>query len=274
MLGRLAAESLTLAQEAEMDELTKTREDRVLRLTLNRPEQNNVLTSRMSRELVAAMAEAAADKKVGCVLLDAAGSMFCSGLDLQALIEPGPARTEKSYEMLFSFGLDFPKPVVAAVLGPCLGAGVGLIANAHVVVAASGAKFGLTEIRYGYWPYAAYRALALAMGERRVTELSLTGRVFGANDALQYGLVHEIAPAFELDDRAAATARHLAARSPETVRRGLEFIRRFRTIDEEQAGALTEEMARQCAESEDFAEGVRAAEEARKPYWSSLEDQD
>jgi len=264
-------ESLTLAQETPMDELVKTREDRVLRLTLNRAEQNNLLTPTLVRELVAALAGASVDREVGCVLLDASGPMFCGGLDLQELAGAGADGICEAHGALFSIGMEYSKPVVAAVHGPCLGAGVGLAANAHVILAAQGVKFGLTEVRYGFWPFAAHRALVLAMGERRVTELSLTGRIFGAQEALQYGLVQEIAPAFELDDRATVMARHLASCSPEAVRRGLEFVRRCRTVDGDQAAALAADMGRQGAASADFAEGIRAMREARRPEWPALE---
>ena len=69
---------------------------------------------------------------------------------------------------------------------------MGLAANAHIVVAHPATRFALTEIRIGLWPGMIFRAVALAVGERRATELSLTGRDFTAADALQYGLVTEI----------------------------------------------------------------------------------
>jgi enoyl-CoA hydratase/carnithine racemase len=216
-----------------MDQLLMAREGRMLRLTLNRPEKNNLLTSSLCRDLVSALDNAERDAEVGCVLLEAAGPMFCGGLELAE--EPQP-EADEARERLFTFGREYRKPVVAAVQGPCLGAGVGLVANAHVVLAAQGVQFGLTEIRHGCWPYVTHRALAWAMGERRVVELSLTGRVFSAQDAMLFGLVHEIAPAFELDDRATAVARRLAESNSAALERGLEFVRRSRDMDWAEAG--------------------------------------
>lgn len=250
-----------------MSELLKSREGRLLRLTLNRPEKNNLLTLALRLELLAALEEAAADSQVGCVLLDASGPMFCGGLDMEEVLEMGPKAAGGPDLRLFGFGMGYAKPVVAAVQGPCLGAGVGLAANSHVVVAAQGVKFGLTEIRCGFWPFAVHGAVVRAMGERRVLELSLTGRVFSSQDAMQYGLVHEIAPAFELDDRATSVAQHLASISRDAIWCGLEFMRRWRV---EPAGSLAEEMAQELAASADFQEGVRAMREARKPDWPSL----
>ncbi|MBE0657695.1 MAG: enoyl-CoA hydratase/isomerase family protein, partial [Bryobacteraceae bacterium] len=162
------------------------------------------------------------------------------------------------------------KPIVAAVQGPCLGAGVGLIANAHVVVAAQGTQFALTEIRHGFWPFTTHRAFALALGERRAVELSLTGRVFSVQDALSYGLVHEVAPVFELDDRATAIAHNLAVSSQETLRRGLDFVQQSREMSWATAGILAADMIAHTQRSADFAEGVHAARESRRPEWPSL----
>ena len=202
-----------------MSNLMITREERVLRLTLNHPETNNALDEALCRDLVAALRDAGRDRQVGCVLLDAAGPVFCAGLDLGETLLPDAADFTELHERLFAFGVHYHKPIVAAVQGPALGAGVGLIANCHVVLAAQGASFGLTEIRVGHWPFVTHRAIALAIGERRTVELSLTGRIFGTTEAHQYGLVHEVTPPFELDDRATATARLLAYAGQETLRR-------------------------------------------------------
>ncbi len=240
-----------------MSYLMTAREGRVLRLTLNNPEKRNALDRAACRELAAALSEAAGDQSVGCVLLDAAGTVFSSGLDMEELLEPGGPETDELHEQLFAFGAGYRKPVVAAVQGAALGAGLGLIANCHVTVAAQGTQFGLTEIRVGYWPFAAFGALTRAMGERRTLELSLTGRIFGTNDAQAYGLIHEVTPAVELDDRAWALARHLAYSSPAAIRLGLECG----------WGADAAECAGRARRTADFREGVQALKEKRKPEW-------
>ena len=253
-----------------MSHLLTTREDRVLRLTLNNPQLHNTLSETLCYELVGALTEAGDDRTVGCVLLDATGPAFCVGLPMDELLLRNEHELSDIHERLFTFGVHYPKPIVAAVQGAAVGAGLGLIANCHVVLAAQGTQFGLTEIRSGFWPFVIHRAVARAIGERRTVELSLTGRAFGTSDAQQYGLVHEVMPAFELDDRATATARQLASSSQETLRRGLDFVQKSREVSWETAGRLSALCTQRTARSADFREGVNAHREKRKPDWPSL----
>jgi enoyl-CoA hydratase/carnithine racemase len=160
-------------------------------------------------ELLEELREAAADEATGAILMDAEGPVFCSGMD------------EEAGEDLFGIGHRISKPIVVAVSGVAVAGGVVLVANAHVVVAAQGTSFGLTDIREGKWSEPVYRAVAKAIGDRRALELCLTGRVFSTPDALAWGLVHTVAPAFELEDRATDIAKALANANPDAVRAAL-----------------------------------------------------
>src|SRR6476659_6517724 len=208
-----------------------SREQRVLRVTLNRPEKRNALTSEICGSIADTVEAADQDESVGAVILDAKGDVFCAGMDLDEAILPGAADQTVVHQRLFTLGARVTKPIVCAVQGPALGGGIGLICNAHVAVAAHGSSFGLTEIRIGMWPFVIYRSVALALGERRALELSLMGRIFNVPEAVQWGLIHEATPAFELDDRATAIATHLAQSSPQAMRLGLEFVRRTHGFD-------------------------------------------
>jgi enoyl-CoA hydratase/carnithine racemase len=203
-----------------MADLEISREGRVVRLTLRREGANNALNLDLCRVLVDALETAAQDHEVAAVLLEARGRFFCAGFD------PGEAQDiYPIHSALFGLGARLSKPLIAAIQGPALSAGMGLVAVAHIAVAAHGVQFGLTDIRDGHWPYAVFPSVAKAVGERRALEMALTGRVFGVNEALQYGLIHEVAPAIELDDRASAIARWVASADPEIVSRGMRFSR-------------------------------------------------
>ena len=181
-----------------------SREQRVLRATLNRAEKRNALTSELCGSIADTIEAAEHDASVGAIILDAKGDVFCAGMDLDEAILPGAADQTVVHQRLFTLGARITKPIVCAVQGPALGGGIGLICNSHVAVAAHGSSFGLTEVRIGMWPFVIYRSVALALGERRALELSLMGRIFNVPEAVQWGLIHEAVPAFELDDRVTA----------------------------------------------------------------------
>ncbi len=251
------------------ESLEISREDRVLRLTLNRTEKRNALSIKLCNALAGALDEAQHDPKVGTILMDAKGPVFCAGMDLDEAMSPEAAAWTYTHEKIFTIGAHSTKPIVAAVQGPALGGGLGLVANAHVVIAAQGCTFGLTEIRIAMWPYVVFRAIQTVVGERRAVELSLTGRIFNTPEALQWGFVHEVAPPFELDDRATAMAVQLSEMSPQAVGSGLDFVRHARGADEHRAGKLASEYRARAFVSADFAEGVTAFHEKRKPRWPS-----
>lgn len=243
---------------------------RVLRVTLDRPEKRNALRVEDCLQLVAAFNEADLNQQIGAILLSATGPDFCSGMDLSEALHPDAPERAAIHEELFTVGGRITKPIVAAVQGRALAGGLGLVTNAHVVVAAQDAGFGLVEIRIGLWPFVAYRSVTHAIGERRTMELSLTGRVISAYDALGWGLAHYVVPAAELEDHSLAIARELASSSPEALRRGLEYAHRSRALSQKEAVELAEQLRRRAFRSSDFREGVTAFFDKRAPEWPSL----
>ena len=246
------------------------REGRVLHLTLNRPEKRNALNAELCRALVETLSEAQHDSGISAILLGANGDVFSSGMDLNEAAAPDAIKKSAIHESLFTIGARISKPIVAAVRGKALAGGMGLVANAHVVVAADNASFGLTEIRIAMWPYVVFRAVASAIGERRATELSLTGRLFGAADALAWGLAHYIVPEPEADSKAAEIAGALARYSPRTILQGLGFVLQSRGLSVDEAARLALAARAEAFEGPDFAEGVRAFREKRPPKWHPL----
>jgi enoyl-CoA hydratase/carnithine racemase len=249
------------------DVLKISREGRILRLRLNRPEKRNALNRVLCRALLTAFEEADADPQTGAVLLEAEGPVFSAGLDLSEILSTEAHDDIAVHDRLFNIGETIGKPVVAAIEGPALAGGTALVANAHVAVAAQGSSFGMTEIRLGLFPFVAFRPLERAIGRRRATELCLTGRIFSAAEALNWGLVHHVAPAFEFDDLALSIAGSLAAASPEALQAGLGFLRRSGTDGARGAAVAARQEALKSA---DLIEGVQAREGNRTPMWPSI----
>jgi enoyl-CoA hydratase/carnithine racemase len=181
---------------------------RLRRIALASPERRNVLDDGGCRDLVREIRDAAADEGTGAILIEADGTVFCAGADCED-------------DALFTIGQSIQKPIVAAVQGVALSGGLALAANAHVVVAAQGTSFGWTDVREGKWRQAIFDAVARALGERRALELGLTGRIFSTPEAVAWGLVHQVSPAFELEDRATEISTALANANPAAIRAAL-----------------------------------------------------
>jgi enoyl-CoA hydratase/carnithine racemase len=186
-----------------MMKLRTEQDGRLYRIALSSPETRNVIDAEGCRTLLRELREAEHDSNIGAILLEADGPIFCAGC------EPDLD--------LMTIGRTIEKPIIAAAQGVVLSGGLALAANAHVVIAAQGTSFGLTDIRDGRSSRAILNAVGFAMGERRALELALSGRVFSTPDALAWGLVHHVAPAFELDDRATELAGAIANASPEAI---------------------------------------------------------
>ena len=177
---------------------------RLYRIALSSPETRNVIDAQGANELLRELRGAEADEGVGAILIEADGPVFCAGC------EPEPE--------LMSIGRTIGKPIIAAVQGVALSGGLALAANAHIVIAAQGTSFGLTDIRESKASAPLITAIAFSIGHRRALELSLSGRIFSTPEALAWGLIHHMAPAFELDDRATEIAGAVANANPEAIR--------------------------------------------------------
>jgi enoyl-CoA hydratase/carnithine racemase len=245
------------------------REGRLLHLTLNRPDKRNALNIDLCRDLGVAFEHAARDRAVGAVLLTASGKSFCAGMDLGEMAQGIDTRVMNAlHEQLFTVGARLDKPIVGAIQGAALGGGAGLAANCHIAVASPDATFGLTEIRLGLWPFLVFRAVSNALGERRTLELALTGRVFPASEALEMGLIHQIAE--DAPARAREIAVGLTEASPTAIQSGLSFVHQMRGLPADRAGELARIVREDVFTSDDFAEGLRAFLEKRRPKWPSL----
>ena len=249
--------------------LESERQGRVLRLTLNRPEKANALNAELCRDLVDTISHADRDMSIGAIVLCANGRSFCAGMDLEEAGRGQFVKINQVHEQLFTLYARMGKPMVAAVQGPALGGGTGLAANFHYVTCSEEATFGLTEIRLGLWPFLVSSAVTLAVGERRTMELALTGRIFGAAEGKEMGLVHEIAA--DPQARAMEIAGQMAGASPTAIRSGLEFIQEIRGKNWAAAAEIARRVRDEVFHSLDFAEGVAAFREKRKPRWPSLE---
>lgn len=241
---------------------------RVLHLTLNRPTKRNALTLQMCKDIVAGVRSGEARKDIGCILISANGSVFCAGMDLD---ESAPIdEMLEIHEQLFTLGAQSAKPIVVAVSGAALAGGLGLVAQGHVVLASPNAVFGLPEVRIGFWPFVIYRAVEAALGKRRTLELSLTGNSFQAQQAADWGLVHQIHSVAEIHTISKAVAREVAKASPLAVSLGLRYVREAEGKSPAEAGAIASILRAELAASGDYKEGIEAFKHKREARWPSM----
>jgi 2-(1,2-epoxy-1,2-dihydrophenyl)acetyl-CoA isomerase len=185
---------------------------------LNRPERRNSLTTELKVALRDALEEVGADDTVRAVLLASSGAAFCVGQDLgehaAALREGGDdlmSTVPEHYNRITTALATMPKPVVAAVQGACVGAGLGFALACDLRVAAEGVRFATAFGGIGFGGDSGLSAtLAHAVGASRATELLMLGEPFTAEAARDWGLVRAVVPGAELDDHALALARRLA----------------------------------------------------------------
>lgn len=247
-----------------------TTDGRLLRLTLNRIDRRNALNRDTCELLKNAFEQAEKDPFIGAVLLSGAGPVFCSGLDLDEARDTQAEDLMQSHGAVFTAGLRLKKPLIAAIHGACLGGGVGLAANAHIVLAEENCRFSLPEINFGLWPFTIWKSLEVALGERRAIELALTGRTFSAADAERWGLVHQITTPADLLPAALATARKISEQSPIAIERGLALVHGSREKNPQDAMELALWLRDRTIRGADFHEGVAAWRQRRSPVWPSL----
>ena len=195
----------------------------VRRLTLNRPEKLNALSSALVEALSDALAAAAADVDVRVVVIRGAGRAFCAGYDLiedaafAAGADVAAWRAALAHDMARLLEIfDHPKPVIAEVHGYCLAGGCDLMMMCDVALASDDAMFGEPEIRFGSGVVT--MVMPWLVGARKAKELLFTGEDrIPAAEALRIGLVNRVVPRDGLSDAALAFAEEVAKLDPVAI---------------------------------------------------------
>jgi len=264
--------------------VTLRREGPVAIVSLNRPEKLNAWVWGATNALCAIADELRFDPDIRAVVLRGEGRAFCAGEDLtpetESLDERHAGRSpaeqvRNSYERAricferYQVVSDLPQPVVVAIQGYCLGAGMEVSLLGDIRIAAEDAVFAFPQATLGIPVVAgADMRMALECGAGNTKLLALTGRRFDAAHALRIGFVQEVVPRDQLDEHALALAREIAANGPiavQSIKRTINSIARRGFPD----AALFEAMSSSIAfVSNDVNEGAVAFAEKRKPDYS------
>jgi methylglutaconyl-CoA hydratase len=227
-------------------------------ITLNRADKRNALSRNLIQALSDAVTKAKEDAAARCVILTAAGPVFCAGMDLAELQESLAAPKEHTpvwddalrLAKLFDLIYTLPKPTIAAVQGPAVAGGAGLVTVCDLAVAVPDARFGYPEVRRGLVAAMVMPHLMRHVGERLARYLLLTGESIDAVDALRGGLINEVVSPPDLMDRALALARTCAEGGPNAMAKTKEFLEQFSrqalSIEEAAQGSAAPRLTEEC----------------------------
>jgi len=234
----------------------------VATITLARPQARNALNAALVAELDAALTRAENSPSVAAIVLTGADPAFCAGLDIKEFNELGRPPAGASDVILRVAAL--AKPTIGAVNGAVMTGGLELALGLDVLIASERAQFADTHASVGILPGGGMTArLPRAVGQRLAMEMSFTGRVLDAQDALRHGLVTRVVAHEELMTTAQAIGAKIAERDANVVRE-LKKLYRY-SLDTDRADALEHEVAEREARRARGGQLVPRADAVRRP---------
>lgn len=252
-------------------------EKRVAHVQLNRPDKRNAVDLDMFRAIAESAERLAEDRGVRAVVLSGAGGCFCAGIDtalfahstpadlaeLMSPCEPSPANLFQQVAWLWH---ELPVPVISAIEGIAFGAGLQIALGTDLRYAAPTARLSVMEIEWGLIPDMGLSAVArnLVRGDV-LRELTWTGRVVAADEALAIGLVTEVCT--DPVDKALGVARAIAERSPDAIRRAKQLLNSAFDLPPPEALALEARLQAELIGKPNQAEAIRARMEQRDPQF-------
>jgi trans-feruloyl-CoA hydratase/vanillin synthase len=195
-------------------------------LTFNRPEQRNAMNPQLHEDMTAALDELWYDDETHVLVLTGEGTAFSAGMDLKQSfldLQDKP----KEYERMLKQAVEwrgrtlrlFPKPTIAMVNGFCFGGAFSIVESCDLAIAATSAKFGLSEINFGMFPAGCVsKSLGNTLDRKTSLFYALTGRPFDGTRAAEIGLVNYAVSADELREHVLELAAEIAQRDPEALR--------------------------------------------------------
>jgi enoyl-CoA hydratase/carnithine racemase len=253
------------------DQSVLLREDRegICTLTLNRPQQMNLLTTEMLLALQNEFDLLESDKTIRVVILAASGKGFCAGHDLKEIraLKELP-RIEKLFAQcsrMMQTITALPQPVIARVHGAAAAAGCQLVAQCDLAVAAETAKFTTPGVTWGFFCSTPGVAVGRNLLRKRAMEMLLTGDVIDAAKALEWGLVNRVVSSENLFEETWKLARQIAEKPRETVAAGKRAFYRQMDLGVEKAYELASGVISSSFAGEEGRAGMDAFIEKRPP---------
>jgi 2-(1,2-epoxy-1,2-dihydrophenyl)acetyl-CoA isomerase len=255
--------------------LLVTQEDGVARITLNRPDVLNSFTRAMARELTTELTRIATDNSVRAVLLTGAGRGFCAGQDLAEAMPKDGAMPDlgdfvrDGWNPVVTAVRTLEKPIVCAVNGVAAGAGANLAFACDIVFASSEASFVQSFSKIGLIPDTGGTfILPRIIGLQRAAALTMLAEKLPAQQAMEWGLIYKVSEPAKVVDEAFACAKQLATLPTRGIGLTKRAFNKSLGIDLTAQLAYEEEVQREAGRTADYAEGVKAFIEKRKPAFT------
>lgn len=251
-----------------------THKNRIVRISLNRPEVHNAFNSLMISELDDAFEKASANRSIRIVILTGQGKSFCAGADINWMREIIHYSYEQNLEeslhlaeLLHKIYI-FPKATVAIVNGTAIGGGTGFLSACDIAIASKEAKFGLSEVKIGLVPAAISPFVIRRIGESKSREYFLTGKRISARKALEIGLINEVVSQNKLKEKEEEITKLLLSSGPEAIAACKELICKVPGMSFKEVKTFTAQMIANLRISQEGQEGMAAFLEKRKPKWT------
>src|SRR5471032_1265619 len=241
--------------------------DAIVVFRLNRPQVRNALNLEVRARLGDEVTRHAADEKIRCLIITGSDTVFAAGADIGQMAEAGPIEImARNLQKYWRTIMDCPKPVIAAIEGFALGGGLELALCADIIVAGEGARLGLPEVKIGILPGGGgTQKLARLVGAKRAMLLIITGKMFGAAEALSMGVISEVAPTGQALPRALEIAAEIAAMPPISVMQIKEVVNAGLSMPLDAALVMERRAFAMQFATGDQKEGMRAFLEKRAP---------
>ncbi|MDP2916667.1 MAG: enoyl-CoA hydratase-related protein [Dehalococcoidia bacterium] len=245
------------------------KDGRVAIITMNRPEALNAMSFELQQELHSRLVDFRDDPELWVAILTGTGKAFCAGADIKEM-EPGKPVNLSSLPATPMRGLNLWKPLIAAVNGWALGAGMELVLISDIRIASEKARFGLPEVNVGLIPgMGGTGRLPRMIPWCKAAELVLTGKPIDASEAYRIGLINTVVPAEQLMTTAKDWANTMCQAGPLAVRAAKEAMVRGYNMTLSEALQLEQSLHSFLSNTEDFAEGTKAFKEKRKPVFKA-----
>lgn len=246
-------------------------------ITLNRPDVRNAMSQQMVVEIREAIEALNDNRAIRAIIITGAGKTFCAGGDLKEMQSSFAESDEQEHQRTAQLDAmlqavqNAPQVVIAKINGAAMGGGFGLVCVSDVAVSADHVMFAMPEVRLGIVPAVISPYVINRIGLTHARRMMLIGDPCTPQQAVEYGLVHEICPADQLDERVQAILDQIQLASPHALAACKELI--FHVMEREIA-ETTEyrtQLLNTLRRGESGQEGMRSFIEKRKPHWTEGE---